>query len=248
MPAPLYNITAAAGISWVAWLIFVDGVVSPNGPNATNVGSVPRVAYEVARGGTLPRFFLKLHPVYGTPALGLLASFILEVFFLPITAGGYGQLISSVNVASLVAYAVGPVAMGTLRLTAADVDRPFRLKGGHFWPPVAFILASLLLYWSQWPLTGEVLGVVAIGIAIYGFYVLRGTVKAESVGNGIWLMVYLISLAVMCYFGDRKFGGVGLIPFGWDFLVISVLAGVLYYWGVHEGVPYLDPSGGSEAS
>lgn len=247
LSASVYNLAAATGLAWVAWLIFVDGLLSPNGPNATNVGTVPRVAYTMAENGSMPRLFLKLHVRYGTPGPGLLIAFVLEALLLLLTAGGYGQLIASVNVAFLMAFAMGPVAFGVLRKTAPNVERPFRLRGGGFWAPLAFILASLLMFWSAWPLTGQMLGILFIGVLIYIAYGFKRRVKLASVRYGMWLIVYLLSMVLISYLGDDKFGGRGVIPFGWDMGLVAVVCLVVYYWGVRQGVAF-DKAMGSAAN
>ncbi|HZD44192.1 MAG TPA: APC family permease, partial [Methanomicrobiales archaeon] len=220
LDAPMYAVAGATGLGLVAALILADGIISPNGPNASNVGSVPRVAYTMAEDGTMPKLFQRLHPKYGTPGAGLLVCFVLEIFFLFITSAGYNNLISVINVAVMVAYALGPVSMGALRKTAPHVDRPYRISGARFLAPLAFVIASLLLYWEKWPLTGEMLGILLFGALIYAAYAYWGNVSLSSVMNGLWLIGYLISMAVISYLGSSKFGGRNIIPFGWDILVI----------------------------
>lgn len=116
-----------------------------------------------------------------TPAWGLLICFFIEVFFLLVTVGGYGALVSVISVAFMVAYALGPVSFGVLRVTAPEVERPFRLRGGGFWSPLASVLASMLLYWSRWPLTGETLGVLFLGAIVNAGYALAGRAAAASI-------------------------------------------------------------------
>lgn len=238
LPAPLYNVAAAAGLGAIAWLIFIDGIVSPNGPNATNVGSVPRVAYTIAENGTLPKFFLQLNERYGTPGWGLFVSFLLEVFFLLMTTGGYSALIAAVNVAFMAGYAIGPVSFGVLRQTAPNHPRPFRLPFGEFWAPLAFVLSSLILYWSRWPDTGETLAALLVGVVIYYIYLWRGTVGRDTVRFGAWLVVYLIAMAVLSYLGDPSFGGIGVLIGGWDLVAVVLVSLVIYYWGVRQGVAF----------
>jgi len=249
LSAPVYSIAAGTGLGLVALLLLADGIVSPNGPNATNVGAVPRVAYSMAEDGTMPTFFHRLHPRYGTPGVGLLVSFFIEVFFLLVTNAGYSQLIAAVNVGFVVSYAIGPVAMGALRTSAPHVDRPFRLPAGRVVAPLAFVLSSLLLFWESWPLTGEMLAVMLAGTVIYAWYALRGRVSLESVRNGVWLVAYLVVMGALSYLGDVNFGGVGVLPFGWDMLVVAVVALGFYVWGVRRGTAYDDvaASGGTGA-
>ena len=230
LPAPLYDLTAAAGLSFIAWLIFADGIVSPNGPNATNVGSVPRVAYTMAENGTMPQFFLTIDHRFGTPGWGLLVCFGVEVFFLLVTVGGYSELISVVNVVFIVAYAVGPVSFGVLRSTASSIHRPFRLPLGSVLAPFAFVMVSVLLYWSRWPLTGETLGILLVGALIYAGYAVSGRVSFGPIRSGTWLILYLLSMTLLSFLGDHRFGGIDVIPIGWDLLAVGVVAlGVLLF-------------------
>ena len=238
LSAPMYAVAGATGLGVVATLILADGIISPNGPNASNVGSVPRVAYTMSEDGTMPKLFQRLHPKYGTPGAGLLACFVLEIFFLMITKAGYNNLISVINVAVMVAYALGPVSMGALRKTAPHVDRPYRVSGARILAPIAFIIASLLLYWESWPLTGEMLGILLFGVIIYAAYSVWGSVSIWSIKNGLWLIGYLITMAVVSYIGSKQFGGLGIIHFGYDIIVVIVVALVYYYWGVRQRVPY----------
>jgi amino acid transporter len=238
LPAPLLDVTRAAGIAILTWLIFVDGVVSPNGPNATNVGSVPRVAYTMAEDGTMPKFFLELHPVYGTPGKGLLACFILEEFFLLLTGGGYSSLISVVTVAFMVGYAFGPIAFATLRKTDPDTPRPFRLRLGGLWAPLAFVISSLLLFWSRWPETGWTLCVILAGIPVYLIYGASGRIRMNTIRYGSWIIVYLFLMAGLSYAGDSKFGGHDWIPFGWDIAAVAAASLAIYYWAVWQGLSY----------
>jgi len=41
--------------------------------------------------------------------------------------------------------------------------------------------------------------------------------------------------------GSKQFGGSGLLPYGWDMLIVALVSLVFYYWGVNSGYrsPYL---------
>ena len=138
----------------------------------------------------------------------------------------------------MVAYALGPVSFTVLRATHPDIPRPFRLPGGTAMAPIAFVLASLLLYWSKWPRTGETLGILLIGALIYGGYAVAGRVPWRSVRYGSWLITYLIVMAALSYLGDTAFGGIGVLPLGWDMLAISVFSLAIYRWAVRQGIAY----------
>lgn len=238
LSAPLYDLLIAGGLGVLAFVLFLDGILSPNGPNATNIGSVPRVLYTMAEKKSMPRIFLRLHPRRGTPGWGLVICFLVEVLFLLISEGGYDTLITSANVAFMVAYAMGPVCSGGLRRIAPRVKRPFRLPCAAVFNPLAFILASLLLYWEGWPSTGMVLGILFIGVLIYIAYGAAGHVDLKTIRYGIWLIVYLLAMVALSWLGAKHFGGRGVIPFGWDIVAVAVVCICLYYWGVHQSVAF----------
>lgn len=238
LPAPLYNILIAGGMGVIGFFIFIDGIVSPNGPNATNVGSVPRVLYTMSENRSMPSIFMRLNERLGTPGWGLFICFLFEVGFLLLSQGGYGALISAINVAFMVAYAMGPVSNGGLRRIAPQVKRPYRVPFSDVVNPLAFVLASLLLFWSRWPLTGETLAILFVGVLIYLGYGLAGRVDLRTVRYGLWLIVYLLAMALLSFLGDRHFGGIGLIPFGWDILIVAVVCLALYYWGIRQSLAF----------
>ncbi|MEM5436945.1 amino acid:proton symporter, partial [Paraburkholderia diazotrophica] len=57
-----------------------------------------------------------------------------------------------------------------------------------------------------------------------------------------WLVAYLPGMAILSLIGSKQFGGMGVLPYGWDMLVVIVFSLVFYYWGVHTGYrsTYLD--------
>lgn len=52
------------------------------------------------------------------------------------------------------------------------------------------------------------------------------------------LLAYLLTMTLVSYLGDTRFGGRGVIPFGWDILLIVVISIAFYYWGIRQRVPY----------
>ncbi|MCY1367699.1 hypothetical protein D9M69_546440 [compost metagenome] len=57
-----------------------------------------------------------------------------------------------------------------------------------------------------------------------------------------WLIGYLPAMAAVSYLGSQEFGGIGVLPEGWDMLVVAVLALAFYHLGVRSGyrTQYLD--------
>jgi len=95
-----------------------------------------------------------------------------------------------------------------------------------------------LLFWSRWPLTGETLGILLVGVLIYFVYVWRGRVGHETLRFGSWLVVYLVAMAALSYLGDSRFGGIDVLPWGWDLAAVTIASVAIYYWGVRQGVAF----------
>jgi hypothetical protein len=60
------------------------------------------------------------------------------------------------------------------------------------------------------------------------------------------LITYLLVMALLSFLGDSHFGGIGVLPFGWDLLAVVVVCLMLYYWGVRQSVQF-DRDMGSRA-
>jgi hypothetical protein len=43
---------------------------------------------------------------------------------------------------------------------------------------------------------------------------------------------YFIGLGLISYLGPEDFTGIGVIPFGWDILVVAVFSLVIYYYAI----------------
>ena len=93
---------------------------------------------------------------------------------------GWGVLAEIISVATLISYLTGPVTVMTLRKTGTDLYRPLRIKGLSIIAPLGFVFASLTLYWARWPLTGQVLFIILIGLPIYFYYQAKAKWKASA--------------------------------------------------------------------
>src|ERR1700712_1515755 len=92
--------------------------------------------------------------------------------------------------------------------------------------PLAFVFASELLYWARWPLTGEIILLLAAGLPIYGWYRRSASwsILQEELRAAFWLVLYLAVMAGLSWCGSKEFGGLNWIPYGWDMLAVALLA------------------------
>ncbi|MBI8452014.1 Aspartate-proton symporter (plasmid) [Pseudomonas aeruginosa] len=241
--SPLAQLALALNLNWLAILLYVDAFVSPSGTGSIYTATTARMIYAMERNNTMPKVFGTLHPLYGVPRaamwFNLAVSFVFLFFF-----RGWGTLAAVISVAVIISFLTGPVSLMALRRSAPEVPRPLKLNGMSVVAPFAFICASLVLYWARWPLTGQVILLVVGALPIFFYFQNKAGWKGFSrdLRAAAWLIGYLPAMAVVSYLGSEEFGGIGLLPEGWDMLVVALLAMAFYQLGVLSGyrTQYLD--------
>jgi amino acid transporter len=241
--SPFAELAIALNLNWLAILLYVDAFVSPSGTGTTYMATTTRMIYAMERNNTMPKMFGVVHPFYGVPRnamwFNLLVAFVFLFFF-----RGWSSLAAVISVATVISYLNGPVALMALRRSATDIERPLRLPFMKVIAPFAFMCSSLVLYWAKWPLTGEIILLMIVALPVYFYF--QGKSGWSGWGSDLkaawWLVAYLPSMAVLSLIGSKNFGGMGLLPYGWDMLVVAIVALAFYYWGVRSGyrTNYLD--------
>jgi hypothetical protein len=110
-----------------------------------------------------------------------------------------------------------------------------RVPGMMLLAPLGFILATFMLYWSSWPLNGEVILVVLLGVPVYIYYAIkRGEQIKQQLSKCVWIISYLVFVGAFGYFGCKDFGGLGIIPgtFIADHVLLAFFSLIFFAWGV----------------
>ncbi|WP_206832262.1 APC family permease [Alicyclobacillus fructus] len=238
LKSPFADLALALNVNWLAIILFLDAFVSPSGTGITYTATTARMVHGLEANGYFPKVFGRIHPRYGVPRAAMWLNLVIAYIFM-LMFRGWGELSGVISVATLISYVTGPIAVMAFRKMGENVERPVRVPGMAVIAPIAFIFASLILYWAQWPLTGEVIIVIIIGLPIYFYYTAKAGWRgfSEHFRRGLWLIVYLLWMALVSFLGSGKFGGIGVLPYGWDMVVVAVSALVFYLWGVRSGFP-----------
>ncbi|WP_227247354.1 APC family permease [Paraburkholderia caribensis] len=241
--SPFAELAIALNLNWLAILLYVDAFVSPSGTGTTYMATTTRMIYAMERNNTMPKIFGTVHPLYGVPRpamwFNLLVSFIFLFFF-----RGWSSLAAVISVATVISYLTGPISLMALRRAATDLERPLHIRGMSVIAPFAFVCASLILYWAKWPLTGEIILLMIVALPVYFYFQAKSGFEGfnQDLKAAWWLVAYLPVMAILSLIGSKQFGGLGVLPYGWDMLVVIVFSLIFYYWGVHTGYrsAYLD--------
>ena len=234
--SPFAQLALIVNLQWLAMLLYADAFVSPSGTGMTYTATTARMLYGMQKNGTMPAAFGRVHPIYGIPRAAmwfdLAVGFAFLLFF-----RGWGVLAAVISVATIISYMTGPVSAMTLRRTAPELHRPFRLRGLPWIACLGFVFATELMYWAKWPLTGKVILLVVIALPVYFYYQAQAGWHdfRRQLAGAAWLIFYMPTIALLSYIGSTKFGGLGYLPYGWDLLVVAIVALGFYAWGLHCG-------------
>ncbi len=224
---PFAGLAAAIGLVWLVKVLYFSAVISPAGAGLTYVTATARILYAMSKIGYVPKFLSRLSR-HHLPVRAIMANFIIGMLsFLPLP--GWQAMVNFLVSVLVITYAMGPISLMSLRLSMPDIKRPFRLPAANLLCFLAFYFCNLFSYWTGWETMSKLAIALFIGFIFFGISYFRGTIKVDSksLESGFWMLPYLLGLVIISYLGS--FGGLNIIPFGWDFLVIALFTfGILY--------------------
>jgi amino acid transporter len=225
---PLSGLAAAIGILWLISLLNVGAVVAPLGGGLVSVGSMGRLALALAQNGFFPRTFERLNR-FGVPAYAMLLNF--AVASLTFVLLPFEEILSLNSAAIILSFAVGPVALLALRRLDPARARAFRLPAAGVLAPLAFVVSTLIIYWSGWDTYWRLALCLAVGLVLLIVKVKSTRGEQMDLAEAAWLLPYLVGLGILSYLGD--FGhGQGVLPFGWDMLLIAAFCILIFWYAV----------------
>ncbi len=234
LSGPFAQEAAAVGLGWLVVILLIDAIISPAGAAISYMAYPARIFQAMAEFGYAPKYFAKLHDKTKIPARALILNFLIGLFFI-YEFPGWSLLVGILTSTLVIAYVIGPASINVLRRTAPEVERPFKLKGSKIIAPIAFIFTFIIIYWSGWPLSGEVVVAVLAGLVMFAYFYHKNKFSFDEIKSGIWIIVLLIFVAIFSYIGPSQYGGINIIPFPWDFIVLAIVSLLIYFWAQISG-------------
>jgi amino acid transporter len=248
---PFASVATAAGVGWLATILYIDAVISPAGCGLVYTGTSARISYALSRNGYLPAPAGRLSK-RGVPLISLLVCWVVGMLvMLPFPS--WAGLVSLVSAATILMYAPAPVCLAALRRQDPSRPRPYRLPAAKVLAPGSFVCANLIAYWSGWNTIFWLYALIVIGYLI--FFIHRALAPADKRVRlhwraAAWVVPWLIGLAVISYLGQYPNSapssgwpfGVPLlakqtIPQWWDLATVAVFSIIIYYIAVASALP-----------
>jgi amino acid transporter len=246
---PYITLTSQAGLGWLATLLTIDAVVSPGGTGLVYLGTSTRLSYGLGRNGYFPRIISRIDR-RGVPIISIAICFVVGMLtFLPFP-DWYG-LVGLITSATVIMYAMAPLALTGLRKQDPDRERKYKLPAAKVLCPLAFVLANIIVYVSGFSTLFWLDVFIAVGFLLFLGY--QATLPAEkrtvlNFASGWWIFPWLIALLLISwagrYDGDPpKVFGITLLATqklgNWyDLLVVAVMAIVIYYVAVSSSMSH----------
>lgn len=233
--SPFADLALSINIMWLYWALMADSMISPAGASLSFTAANARNVFGLAKNGFLPNFFANVNMRYGIPTRALILNFLVGLFYL-VPLKSWESIVSITGALAVYTFCAGCVSAIIFRKVGWTKNNGVR--GMQIIAPLAFIISTLIIYWSGWHTLSFTIWALAIGIAWYLIsYFVRKEKPIEFVG-GIWMIVYLIVVLTLSSLGG--FGGAGIIPDPWMSIILSLASLAIYYFAVFSGVWYMN--------
>ncbi|MGY2704349.1 APC family permease [Nocardioides sp. HB32] len=228
---PLAALASLLGLSWLAVLLYVDAIVSPGDTGLIYTTVTSRISYAMARNGNAPKA-LERTTDRGVPLISLVVAFVVGlIVFLPFPS--WQQLVGFITSATVMSFASGPLVLVALRKRMPELERPFRVPGGHLIPFLAFWSSNLIIYWSGWDIVWKLAVAIAIGFLLLPIYHVLGhdTPKLDLRSGASWVLPWLAGLLVISWLGnypEPAAGNQNVLSFGTAIPALFALSVLVY--------------------
>jgi amino acid transporter len=232
--APFVALTGLAGFTWLSYIVRADAIISPAGTGAIYLTGTSRVSYGLARNRYYPGIFGRVDS-RGIPWFGMIVGFLAGIVF-TFPFPSWHALVGLVTGASVLMYAGAPLSLGAFRLKLPGADRPFKLPGAVVLSPLAFVVASLLIYWSDFETVWKLGVAIILGYVMILFYSAdRPELPSINWAKSAWIGAYLLGMGILSWQGDYPPDNTGRLHYPWDILVVTLFSLAIYFWAIYGG-------------
>ncbi len=183
----LNDVANAWGLAILGTIVVAGALLSTLGAGGDWVLLQGRMPYAMAKDNLFFRSMARIHPRFGTPATALIfASALTGIVLIALPSFPEVALVASIT--TLLPYGAAALALLVLRRTDPAAERPYRLPMATILTPLAFVFATVLIYWASWPWTLVGVFLMLVGVPLYFLFtmpVFRTRTKVVEMGGVI---------------------------------------------------------------
>lgn len=241
LSSPLSAVAKGLSLSWLAAVVVIGAIIATAGCGGSWVLFQGRMPFAMAKDKLFWAPMAKVNKKHGTPTASLIFTSVLTTIIL-ITIPNFPSVALIAAVTVIVPYAAAALSLMILRVTKADVKRPFKLPCAKLITLIGFILSTFLIYWASWPWT--LVGVILMLTGYPAFLFIRR--HDLELKRNLWIPVYLILILVVSIIGDSRFvfnnftnlEPFNFLPMPYDHIVLAVIGIVIYFWAYNVNIKY----------
>lgn len=229
---PFAGILAAFGVTWLVVVIYADAFISPFGTAYIYTASTSRVSYALSEVGFFGKILTTLNK-NNVPLKAMILNYLVGMLlFLPFHA--WQAMVEFLISCFIIAYSVGPIALYVMRKRDKDTPRPFRVPFYQAICLIAFYVCNLLLMWTGWQTIQHLLMAIIIGfvIMLYKIFTDKLDKWQGQLKKSWWLAPYIVGIGVITWLSSFG-GGLDVIHFGIDFVVMAVFTFIIFACAIH---------------
>jgi len=233
--APYATEAQALGVSALVIVAIVVALIATFKGGIVYYGGAARVGQILAREDKyFPELLARLNSK-GVPKYSIILALIISIVLIAL-GRSLATIIGVLVDAVLISYLTGPISLAVFKKTAPNANRPYRLPAASFLAPIAFIVTSLMVYWSGFSAIMYIVPLDLVGILLILFYNRRTKVDVKGYLYGIFLPIYLVFVLIFSYFTQEAFSSGNLSLIIIDNFVFIIVSLIFYYVGVYSGV------------
>lgn len=219
-------------MDWLIPILYVGAIAAPFAASLMYVSSASRSLYGLSKNIYLPKF-LQILSKKGIPFYAIGINFLVGMcMFAPLP--GWDKMVSFLTSIMAITYSIAPISLLALRKQLPDKERPLKLPLVEIWALLSFYFCTIFSYWSGWNIISKFSLALLAGAFIFFIYHYTSKRKTDMSLDwkaSIWVWPYFIGLTIISYLGTPG-GGRGLIPLGYDYIIIFVFCIVIMWISV----------------
>lgn len=176
--APYADAMITAGIVGLPLILLAAGIAFGGDFSTLNasIAVPPRYLFTMARDGSMPRVFAKIHPKFQTPYVSILTLGILTIFLIATNSMIY---IASLSLfADLLYYVIGIAASYGLRKKLPDLKRPYKAPFIMIGAPISVIIYLIMM--TQLDMAALWSGIIWCVLGLIIFYICQARYGKEG--------------------------------------------------------------------
>ena len=225
---PYATLATAAGVGWLATVLYIDAVISPAGTGLVYAGTSARTSYALSRVGYVPPALGQVDK-RGVPFVSLIFCWVIGMLvFLPFPS--WSGMVGLVTTATVLMYAMAPASLAALRRSDPDRPRPYRLPAAKILAPFSFVCANFIVYWAGWNTIFWLYIFIIAGFVVFFVYQAvapPGRKLTIHWRNAAWIPPWLIGIGIISYLGQYPTDEPSS---GWPFGIALLAKQTIPFW------------------